>query len=333
MTLAGPLVDRIGRVHTDLRVSVTDRCNLRCYYCMPAWGVDFRPHAAILSFEEITRVVGVAARLGIRKLRLTGGEPLVRKGICDLVAMLARIPGIEDVALTTNAVLLAPLAQPLRAAGLHRLNISLDTLDRKRFKDISLRDELPQVLAGIDAAMAAGFRQIKLNTVAIRGRTEQDVVPLAHFARQRGLSLRFIEVMPLDGDARWTREMVLTGAEILEILGQHFGPLVPVSAPGDRAPAREYRFPDGQGTIGIIATVSQPFCARCSRLRLTSEGQIRNCLFSREVWDARGVLRSGGSDEDLARLFHAAVGAKKEQHGTDTGHLAPPAHAMHEIGG
>lgn len=333
MTLAGPLVDRFGRVHTDLRVSVTDRCNLRCYYCMPAWGVDFRPHAAILSFEEITRVVGVAARLGIRKLRLTGGEPLVRKGICDLVAMLAHIPGIEDVALTTNAVLLAPLAQPLRAAGLHRLNISLDTLDRKRFKDISLRDELPQVLAGIDAAMAAEFRQIKLNTVAIRGRTEQDVVPLAHFARQRGLSLRFIEVMPLDGDARWTREMVLTGAEILEILGQHFGPLVPVSAPGDRAPAREYRFPDGQGTIGIIATVSQPFCSRCSRLRLTSEGQIRNCLFSREVWDARAVLRSGGSDADLARLFHAAVGAKKEQHGTDTGHLAPPAHAMHEIGG
>lgn len=333
MSLAGPLVDRFGRVHTDLRVSVTDRCNLRCYYCMPAWGVEFRPHAAILTFEEIARVARVAAGLGIRKLRLTGGEPLVRKGICDLVAMLASISGIEDVALTTNAVLLEPLAQPLRAAGLHRLNISLDTLDRKRFAEISLRDELPRVLAGIEAACAAGFRQIKLNTVAIRGRTEQDVVPLAHFARQRGLALRFIEVMPLDGDARWTRPMVLSGAEILEILAQHFGPLVPVSAPDDPAPARQYRFPDGQGTVGIIATVSQPFCSRCSRLRLTSEGQIRNCLFSRDVWDARTVLRSGGTDEDLAQLFRAAVGAKKPQHGSDTGRLAPTTYAMHEIGG
>ncbi len=333
MSLAGPLVDRFGRVHTDLRVSVTDRCNLRCYYCMPAWGVEFRPHAAILTFEEIARVVRVAAGLGIRKLRLTGGEPLVRKGICDLVAMLASTPGIEDVALTTNAVLLEPLAQPLRAAGLHRLNISLDTLDRKRFAEISLRDELPRVLAGVEAARAAGFRQIKLNTVAIRGRTEQDVVPLAEYARQRGLPLRFIEVMPLDGDARWTRQMVLSGAEILEILARHFGPLVPVSAPDDPAPARQYRFPDGQGTVGIIATVSQPFCSRCSRLRLTSEGQIRNCLFSRDVWDARTVLRSGGTDEDLAQLFHAAVGAKKEQHGSDTGRLAPTTYAMHEIGG
>lgn len=333
MSLAGPLVDRFGRVHTDLRVSVTDRCNLRCYYCMPAWGVEFRPHAAILSFEEIARVVRVAAALGIRKLRLTGGEPLVRKGICDLVAMLARTPGIEDLALTTNAVLLEPLAQPLRAAGLHRLNISLDTLDRQRFAEISLRDELPRVLAGIEAALAAGFRQIKLNTVAIRGRTEQDIVPLAQYARQRGLPLRFIEVMPLDGDSRWTRHMVLPGAEILAILAQHFGPLVPVPGEDDRGAARQYRYPDGHGIVGIIATVTQPFCSRCSRLRLTSEGQIRNCLFSQEVWDARAVLRSGGSDEDLARLFYAAVGAKKEQHGSDTGRLAAPAHAMHQIGG
>lgn len=333
MSVAGPLVDRFGRVHTDLRVSVTDRCNLRCYYCMPAWGVEFRPHAAILSFEEIARVVRVAAELGIRKLRLTGGEPLVRKGICELVAMLAGTPGIEDVALTTNAVLLEPLAQPLRAAGLHRLNISLDTLDRQRFAEISLRDALPQVLAGIEAALAAGFRQIKLNTVAIRGRTEADIIPLAHYARQRGLPLRFIEVMPLDGESRWSRPMVLSGAGILAILSQHFGPLVPVAGEDDRAPARQYRFPDGRGTVGIIATVSQPFCSRCSRLRLTSEGHIRNCLFSREVWDTRAVLRGGGSDEELAQLFHAAVGAKKQQHGSDAGQLAPPTHAMHQIGG
>ncbi|MCR4414109.1 MAG: GTP 3',8-cyclase MoaA [Thermoguttaceae bacterium] len=333
MSAAGPLTDRFGRVHTDLRVSVTDRCNLRCFYCMPASGVEFRPHAAILTFEEIARLARVAAGLGIRKLRLTGGEPLVRKGICDLVRMLAQTPGIDDLALTTNGVLLPEYAGDLKAAGLRRLNISLDTLDRKRFEEISHRDELDRVLEGIETALRVGFEQIKLNAVAVRGRTEADAVALVRYARQRNLPLRFIEVMPLDGDGRWTRAMVLSGPEILELLSRELGPLEPVDSAGSRAPATEYRFLDGGPPVGIVSTLSAPFCDRCGRLRLTSEGKLRNCLFSHDGWDARAVLRGGGADDDLARLFREAVAGKKERHGTDTGHVAPTQHAMHEIGG
>jgi cyclic pyranopterin phosphate synthase len=333
VSIAGPLVDSFGRVHTDLRISVTDRCNIRCDYCIPARGVQFRPHAAILSFEELERLVRVAARLGIRKLRLTGGEPLVRKGICRLVEMLSGVPGIEDVAMTTNGVLLAEYAEGLKAAGLQRLNVSLDTLDREKFREISRRDGLPQVLEGIAAACRVGFRQIKLNAVARRGRSEDDVVPLAQFARNLGLELRLIEFMPADGEDRWSSEQVLSGEEILRLLGEGIGPLEPVVEPASRSPAVRYRFLDGRGSVGLITTVTEPFCSRCSRLRVTAEGKLRNCIFSPQGWDARAVLRGGGSDEQLAESIRQAVLGKKEQHGADDGRLAPTDRAMHQIGG
>jgi cyclic pyranopterin phosphate synthase len=333
VSLPEPLADNYGRTHGDLRVSVTDRCNLRCYYCMPVEGVEFRPHAAILSFEEIERLVRAAARLGIRKLRLTGGEPLVRKGVCRLVEMLAVVPGIEEIAMTTNGALLAEYAPRLAAAGVGRLNISLDTLDRRRFIEISRCDDLPRVLEGIAAACRAGFRQLKLNTVAIRGRTEEDAVPLALFARELGVELRFIEFMPADGGDRWTSHRVLHGEEILNILGKAIGPLEPVPEPDSRAPAVRYRFADGRGIIGLIRTVSAPFCDRCGRLRLTAEGELRNCIFSSERWDVRGLVRGGGSDDALAELIRQAVRGKKKRHGCDNGVLAPTDRGMHRIGG
>jgi len=333
LSIAGSLIDAFGRVHTDLRVSVTDRCNMRCFYCMPAEGVTFEPHDAILKFEEIERVVRVAARLGIRRVRLTGGEPLVRKGICSLAEMLAGVPGIEDLAMTTNGILLGQCAEALKAAGVKRLNVSLDTLDPERFRQISGHDGLAQVLAGIEAACRAGFRQVKLNVVAIRGRTEPDVVPLAHFALHHGLELRFIEVMPLDGGDRWTADMILPAEETLRLLTEGIGPLEPVVEPDSHAPATHYRFVEGGGRIGLIRTASRPFCDRCGRLRLTAEGKLRNCLFSREAWDVRALLRSGGSDRELAGLIHAAVGTKRECRGTDTGELAPTDRSMYQIGG
>ena len=329
----GQLVDSFHRVHTDLRISVTDRCNLRCTYCMPAEGVAFREHDAIISFEEIERFARVAAGLGIREIRLTGGEPLVRKGICGLVRLLAAIPGIEDLAITTNGILLPETADELKAAGLHRLNISLDTLDREKFQRISRRDELPRVLDGIEAALRAGFQKTKLNALAIRGQAEDDVVPLALFARERDLELRFIEFMPLDGDDRWSGDRVLSGVEIIKILSEAIGPMQPVDQPDSHAPATRYRFLDGGPPVGVINSVSQSFCAACSRLRLTSGGKIRNCLFATQEWDARKLLRSGCTDQQLADLICQAVAAKKEEHGTDNGQFAKPDRTMHQIGG
>jgi cyclic pyranopterin phosphate synthase len=329
----GSLVDRFGRVHTDLRVSVTDRCNIRCMYCMPAEGVQFKPHEAILSFEEIERLVRVAASLGVAKIRLTGGEPLVRRDVCRLVAALAQVPGIHDLAMTTNGVLLAEYAEELKRAGLQRLNISLDTLDRKKFAEVARRDELPSVLEGIAAAQRAGFRHIKLNTVALRGRSEDDVVPLAEFARERGFELRFIEFMPLDGDGRWSADRVLPGEEVLRLLAAGIGPLEPIVDPEARVPATEYRFADGIGRVGVIASVSEPFCHRCGRMRVTAEGRLRNCLFSAEEWDARPLLRGGGTDEQLAELMRSAVLAKAAEHGTGSGRFAQPERAMYQIGG
>ena len=333
MSTSDPLVDRFGRPHRDLRISVTDRCNLRCRYCMPAEGVAARPHAEILTFEEIERLVRIAVRMGIREVRVTGGEPLVRKGVCTLVRRLAAIPGIEDLAMTTNAVLLGPYAAELKAAGLQRLNISLDSLDRDRFRQVTRRDDLPRVLEGIAAARRAGFARIKLNALAIRGQTEKDVVPLARFARQGGMELRFIEYMPLDADARWQLVQVLPGAEILDLLRQGIGPLVPVASADPQAPATEYRFADGRGTIGLIGSVTEPFCHRCGRLRLTAEGTIRNCLFASEECDVRVLLRSGASNEDLARLLVKAVQGKRRARGTDDGQFARPDRTMHQIGG
>jgi cyclic pyranopterin phosphate synthase len=327
-----PLVDRFGRIHTDLRVSVTDRCNIRCTYCMPAEGVAFRPHREILAFEEIERFVRVATTLGIRKVRITGGEPLVRKGVCNLVQMLASLPGVDDLALTTNGVLLADCAESLKAAGLDRLNVSLDTLDRARFIEITRCDALDRTLAGIEKALHVGFREIKLNAVAVKNRSEDDVVALARFARRLGVTLRLIEFMPADADRAWTDARVLSGRAIVQLLEAGIGPLDPVETTGS-SPAAEFRFRDGTGTIGLIRTVTEPFCDRCCRLRLTAEGRLRNCIFSNADWDVRRLLRSGDSDAALADLIREAVSAKKEQHGNDAGRLAASEIGMYRIGG
>ena len=328
-----PLVDRFGRVHTNLRIAVTDRCNIRCFYCMPADDVVFRPREEILSFEEIVRFVRVVAALGVNKLRLTGGEPLVRQGLPQLVRMLVEVPGIEEVALTTNGVLLAGLAHELKQAGLTRLNISLDALDRETFRRITRRDVYDRVLEGIRAARAAGFRRIRINAVAIRGITERQVVPFGRFAREEGYEVRFIEYMPLDAENHWERRRVLPGEEIRRILEAEFGPLEPAPRPDPSQPAVDYVFADGRGRIGFINPVSEPFCHECNRLRLTAEGQVRNCLFSLQEWDARALLRGGGSDEQLAALVSECIQGKKPGHGIDDPDFLRPQRAMYQIGG
>jgi GTP 3',8-cyclase len=332
MTISGPLVDSFGRVHTNLRISVTDRCNIRCFYCMPYEDVQFKPRHELLSFEEIERFASVVARLGVRKLRLTGGEPLVRAELPALVAQLAAVPGIDDLAMTTNGILLAQHAAALKRAGLQRLNISLDAMREDVFERIARRRGLNQVLDGIAEAQRQGFRQIRLNAVAIRGITEDEVVPLARFAREHGLELRFIEFMPLDAEQRWRNEQVLTGDEIRARLEAEFGPLTPADRPDPSQPAVDYRLADG-GRIGFINPVSEPFCGDCNRLRITAEGQVRNCLFSTVEWDARAVMRNGGSDDELADLVRACVAAKKTGHGMDEPGFLRPQRAMFQIGG
>ena len=333
MSTTGPLVDLHGRVHTELRLSVTDRCNIRCRYCMPAGGGQFQPRHEVLSFEEIERFVQAAAALGIRKLRLTGGEPLLRKDLPRLVEMLAAVPGIADLAMTTNGILLERYAASLKSAGLGRLNVSLDTLNPEKFHRITGHDLLAQALEGIAAARRVGFRQIKLNSLTMRGMSEDEIVPLAMFARQYDLQLRFIEFMPLDGDRQWNSDRVLPADEILEILTRGIGPLEPVSATRSRAPAVEYRFLDGGGRIGLVRSVTKPFCDCCNRLRLTAEGTLRNCLFSTQQWDAKAILRGGGGKAELVRLIHLAIGAKTKAHGTDEGGLVCSDRPMHQIGG
>jgi cyclic pyranopterin phosphate synthase len=328
-----PLIDVYGRTHTDLRIAVTDRCNVRCAYCMSSEDAHPLPHDAILSYEEIARFVAVAAPLGIRKLRLTGGEPLVRKDVTRLVAMLVAVPGIQEVAMTTNGILLAEHAAALKAAGLQRLNISLDALSPERFCQATRRDELPRVLEGIAAARAAGFDRIKLNTVAIRGLTEEEIVPLARFAREHDLELRFIEFMPLDGDRQWAPERVLSGEDILAKLAAAFGPLDPVASETPQAPARQYRYADGGGRVGLVPAVSHPFCSDCNRLRLTADGKLRNCLFAAEPRDVRALLRGGGSDRQIVELIREAVAAKRMARGRDDGQFAPAGRPMYQIGG
>ena len=328
-----PLVDRLGRVHTSLRISVTDRCNIRCFYCMPNENVRFRPRHEILTFEEITRFVRVVSQMGVRRLRLTGGEPLVRAELPRLVEMLAGLPGVEDLALTTNGILLTESAAELRSAGLERLNISLDTLREDVFQKISRREGLDRVLAGIAAAQAAGFQRIRLNAVAIHGLTEDEVVPLARFARARGLELRFIEYMPLDAEQHWQSSDVLDGETIRRMLEAEFGQLIPIGRAHPSQPASDFEYADGGGRVGLIQPVSQPFCGACDRLRLTAEGQVRNCLFSTAEWDARKILRGGGSDDDLAELLRDCILAKAPAHGIGTGEFVRPERAMYQIGG
>jgi GTP 3',8-cyclase len=272
------LIDSFGRVHDNLRISVTDRCNLRCTYCMPE-DVTFLPKDELLKFEEIARFVRVAVGLGLTKIRLTGGEPLLRRDLHILVAMLVGIPGLTDIGLTTNGLLLRSQAQSLYDAGLRRLNVSLDTLDPERFRALARRDGVEQVVDGLLAARRVGFQRIKVNAIAIRGSTEEDVVPLAHFARENGFDLRFIEYMPI-GAEPWEREKMLPASEILEMLEVEFGPLAPAHDYDPHAPAMEFAYADGRGRVGMIASVSRPFCRQCNRLRLTAEGKVRNCLRS-----------------------------------------------------
>jgi cyclic pyranopterin phosphate synthase len=325
------LVDTFGRRHTDLRISVTDRCNLRCTYCMPAEAI-FRPREELLAYEEIARVVAVAAGLGVRTARLTGGEPLLRRDLAALVRLLVAVPGIDEVALTTNGLLLAEQADDLAAAGLRRLNVSLDSLREEVFERIARRRGLDRVLAGLAAARRAGFAEIRINAVSIRGLTEDEIVPLARFCSREGFHLRFIEFMPLDAEEAWDRSRVLSGADVRAILEREIGPLVADAAGDPGQPAVDYRWADG-GRVGFINPVSQPFCDRCDRLRLTADGQFRNCLFSTTEWDVKAVLRGGGSDEEIAALLRQCVAAKKAAHGIDTPAFARPARAMYQIGG
>jgi len=327
----GHLQDRFGRVHTNLRVSVTDRCNLRCTYCMPE-EVVFRDRSELLTFEEITHFVRVAAGLGVNKVRLTGGEPLVRRGLDRLVRMLVAVPGVTDLALTTNGVLLAEQAAALFAAGLRRLNVSLDTLDPGRFRELARRDGVDRVLAGLDEATRVGFTRIKVNAVALRGVTELDAVPLARFCRERGFELRFIESMPIGADP-WDRSKALLADELLEMLARGVAPLVPVAGADPSAPAAEYEYADGGARVGVIASVSRPFCGSCNRLRLTAEGAVRNCLFALDEADAKPLLRPAPDDVGLSELLRRVVWAKWEGHGFNAAGYVKPERTMHAIGG
>jgi cyclic pyranopterin phosphate synthase len=330
--IATPLIDSFGRVHDNLRISVTDRCNIRCFYCMPETGVKFLQRSEILDFEEIERFVRIAVTLGIRKLRITGGEPLVRRDLPVLVARLAAIAGIEDLALTTNGVLLGELARPLYEAGLRRLNVHIDTLDRARFEQITRRDDLPQVLAGLEAAKRAGFR-IKLNAVAVKNLVEPDIVPLARYARENGFEVRYIEFMPLDAQNLWDRSKVLLTDQIIETLSREISPLIPVPDPDPRAPALEYAFADGGGMVGFIASVSRPFCGNCNRLRLTADGKLRYCLFAIEEDDVKILLRNGAADAEIAALVRRNVADKWEGHEINSTKFVAPPRPMYSIGG
>jgi cyclic pyranopterin phosphate synthase len=329
--MSSQLTDTFGRVHNNLRISVTDRCNLRCTYCMPE-EVVFMDKAELLTFEEITHFVRVAVPLGIDKIRLTGGEPLMRRGLPRLVEMISAIDGIRDVGLTTNGILLADQAQPLYDAGLRRINVSLDTLDPERFRQISRRDGLEKVLDGIFAAKKAGFHPIKINAVSIRGFTEREVVPLGRFARENDLEMRFIEYMPIGAD-KWERDKVYFAHEIMEQLEREIAPLVPVEDYDPRAPAMEFQYTDGGGRIGIIASVSRPFCLSCNRIRLTSDGKLRNCLFALDEVDVKQLLRENAPDDAIAEVIRKNVLAKWEGHEINTARFIKPLRTMHAIGG
>jgi cyclic pyranopterin phosphate synthase len=322
-----PLVDSFGRVVRDLRVSVTDRCNFRCTYCMPAEGMVWLPRAELLTFEEITRVVGVmTSRLGITGVRLTGGEPTVRAHLPLLVAL----PHRPDLAMTTNGATLRLVAEDLRRAGLDRINVSCDSLRRDRFAEITRRDALPAVLEGIDAAIDAGFDPIKVNCVLIRGVNDDEIADFARFGRERGVSVRFIEFMPLDADGRWQRDAVVPSSEVLERIAAMF----PVEAVAHGPePASRFRYTDGAGEIGVIASVTQPFCGSCDRIRMTAEGQLRTCLFGLDETDLRAVLRGGGSDDDIEAAVRGAVAGKWAGHQIGQVTFVRPPRSMSQIGG
>jgi GTP 3',8-cyclase len=325
-----PLIDGHGRRIADLRLSVTDRCNFRCQYCMPAEGLPWLERDAVLRFEEIERIVGLVAQMGVRSVRLTGGEPLVRRDFPVLAGMLA--PLVDDLSVTTNGFLLERDAAKLVAAGVNRFNVSIDSLQRDRFFEMTRRDALPQVLRGL-AALAAHpeAHPIKVNAVALRGFTEDEVLPFARFAREHPYEVRFIEFMPLDGDRSWTREKVLTGDEIRAAIAVEYPLEAEPREPS--ATARTYRFADGVGRIGFINPVSEPFCSDCDRIRLTADGKLRTCLFSLNETDLRGPLRAGASDGDLERIVRDAVWRKELKHHVNEPGFIQPARTMSAIGG
>ena len=331
--MISPLLDTFGRMHDNLRISVTDRCNIRCFYCMPEDNVQYVRRQEILSFEEIERFVRVAVSLGVTKLRVTGGEPLVRKDLPVLIRKLNEIPGIRDLALTTNGVLLAKQARDLYDAGLRRLNVHLDTLDRERFLRITRRDDLDKVLEGLDVAERVGFGPIKINAVAVKNLVEPDIVPLVRFGRERGFEIRFIEFMPLDSQGLWSRKNVLSAEEMIETLSREISPLVEIPDRDPRAPATEYRFADGIGSVGFIASVTRPFCLNCNRIRLTSDGKLRYCLFAIEETDVKSLLRSGAPDEEIAATLRATVHKKWIGHEINSAKFVPPPRPMYSIGG
>jgi len=327
-----PLRDSWGREIKSLRVSVTDKCNFRCRYCMPAEGLEWLERDELLSFEEIERLVRVLARMGVDEVRLTGGEPLVRRDLPTLVGMLAATPGVRDLSLTTNGVLLDRFAAPLVEAGLRRLNVSLDSLSHVRFAEITRRDALDRVLAGLAAAERhPELRPIKVNCVAIKGFTEEEVPALAELARRKPYVVRFIEFMPLDADQAWRGDDVLTGGEIRALIEERW-PLEELPAKASST-ARRFRFVDGAGEIGFVNPVSEPFCSTCDRIRLTADGQLRTCLFSRREWDLKAPLRDGSSNERLDELIRFAVAHKELKHKINDPGFVRASRSMSQIGG
>jgi cyclic pyranopterin phosphate synthase len=324
-----PLVDSFGRVHTDLRISVTDRCNFRCTYCMPEEGMQWLPRAEVLTFEELERIARLLVEVhGIRSIRLTGGEPTVRAHLPVLVAKLAALP--VDLSLATNGATLESTAAGLAAAGLRRANVSLDTLQPERFAELTRRDQLHDVLRGIDAAIDAGLSPVKVNAVVVRGVNDDEILDLARYGRERGVTVRFIEWMPLDGGDAWTDEQVVPQAEILERIHAQW-PLEAVLRGTE--PAERFRYLDGRGEVGVIPSVTRPFCEQCDRIRLTADGQLRSCLFSLEDHDLRGLLRAGARDEALSDAIEACVGAKWAGHAIGQVHFVKPRRSMSQIGG
>jgi cyclic pyranopterin phosphate synthase len=334
-----PLADSFGRVHRDLRISVTDRCNLRCTYCMPAEGMQWLPRSELLTFEEIERIARLLVdRFGFDSIRLTGGEPTVRAHLPVLVEKLAAlsVPGLTgdrlpvDLALTTNGATLGLLAHDLAHAGLRRINISLDSLRPERVREITRRDCLGQVLDGIDAAIDAGLAPVKVNVVVVRGVNDDELVELAAFGRDRGVTIRFIEFMPLDADGGWRRDQVVARDEVVGTIDAVY-PLEAVARGNE--PAERFRYRDGAGEIGVIASVSAAFCSSCDRIRLTADGMLRSCLFALDETDLRGPLRSGASDDDIAALIEACVAAKWAGHGIEQVQFVRPPRSMSQIGG
>ncbi|MET7761393.1 GTP 3',8-cyclase MoaA [Streptomyces sp. NPDC005393] len=328
------LVDTYGRVATDLRVSLTDRCNLRCTYCMPAEGLDWLPKPELLTADEIVRLIRIAVtQLGVREIRFTGGEPLLRRDLLDVVGRVATLQPRPQMSLTTNGIGLARLAVPLREAGLDRVNVSLDTLVPERFRKLARRDRLADVVAGLAAADAAGLRPVKVNAVLMRGVNDDEAPELLRWCLERGYELRFIEQMPLDAQHRWSRDGMVTAAEILDSLSAVFDLAPEGEGLRGSAPAESWLVDGGPGRVGAIASVTRPFCGSCDRTRLTADGQIRNCLFAREESDLRTPLRAGATDEEIAEQWRAAMWTKKAGAGIDDLGFLQPSRPMSAIGG